>query len=80
MKPITFGTKYQYLLIVVDDYANYTITKSLKEKSDTFDTLMEIIKQLKAVLSPSRVCKIQADWAGEFRNNAFKEEIKQRGC
>lgn len=77
IKPIIFRTKYQYLLIVVDNYSCYTITKPLKETSDAFNTLVEIINQLKDVCSPSRVYKIQAN-CGEFRNNTFKEEIKQK--
>lgn len=58
MKLITFRTMYWYLLIVVDDYSGYIITKVLKEKLDTFDTLVEIIKQLEAVCFPPRVYEI----------------------
>lgn len=73
MKPTTFGMKYKYLFVVVDDYSHYTITKQLKEKSVALNKLVKIINQLKTVYSPSRLCEIQADSEEDFRNNAFKE-------
>lgn len=55
------------------------ITRPLQEKSNAFNTLIEIINQLETICSLFRVCKIQADWGGEFQNNALKKEAKQRG-
>ena len=76
--PVTPRTQYKYLLVVVDDYSRYTVTKAIKTKDTARNALMEIIMALETATS-RKVKGIQADWGGEFRNNELEAELRQRG-
>jgi hypothetical protein len=87
IKPITLGCQFKYLLITINNFSRYVVTKALKTKSDTTNALIEIIDAFENVCNhlqngrkgTLRVWRVQADWGGEFRNDRLAEEFQQRG-
>ena len=62
-----------YILTIIDDFSRYCAAIPIRNKSDTTDTLKQAIKQL------GKPQSIQADWGGEFRNNAMAQWYHNKG-
>jgi len=56
----------------------YIATKLSKDKSETGNSLIEIINQIEAA-NNLQLSRVQADWGGEFRHNTVQEDLKKRG-
>ena len=78
--PVTPKSQFKYLLVVIDDYRRYIITKALLTKGETTEGLMEIITALETACGKNTTVRtIEADWGGEFRNQKLEEKLRQRG-
>lgn len=75
--PPTFDDK-NYFLTVTDDFSGFTMTELLKSKSDTENSVKQIVTNME-VKWGSKSKKFRLDNGGEFSSENFKEWCKNKG-
>ncbi|MCI32602.1 copia protein, partial [Trifolium medium] len=68
----------RYAFVVVDDFSRFTWVNFIREKSDTFDVLKELCKQLQREKG-SVIVRIISDHGKEFENSRFSKFCTSEG-
>jgi hypothetical protein len=62
----------KYILVIVDDFSQYTWAIPIREKSDAFDTAQHLFKKIQ-VEQNCQIMRIRSDHGREFKNSKFEE-------
>jgi hypothetical protein len=62
----------RYILVIVDDFSQYSWAIPLREKSDAFDAAQHLFKKIQ-VEQNCQIMRIRSDHGREFENSKFEE-------
>jgi hypothetical protein len=72
IKPKTFRTKKQYILVVLDDFSHYLQTFVMATKDETSDMMETAMAAIQSEFpGPGLFQKVRCDKGGEFHSNKF---------
>ena len=73
----------KWILDVVDDHSRYKFVKLLKNKSDAYEKVDELLAAMDSMAAarggPVKVVNIKCDNAGEFLSREFREMLTDKG-
>jgi len=62
----------RYILVIVDDFSQYTWATPIREKFDAFDAVQHLFKKIQ-VEQNCQIMRIRSDHGREFKNSKFEE-------
>jgi len=68
----------RYMLVLVDDYSRFIMTRAIREKADAAEALQEMIPTFEK-LTNCQVGGLRTDWGGEFNSHSFLKWLSNRG-
>jgi transposase InsO family protein len=68
----------KYILVIVDDYSQFTWALLLREKSDAFDAVQQLFKKIQ-IEQNCPIMRIRSDHVREFENARFEEFCHSHG-
>ena len=68
----------KYMLVLVDDFSRFIMTRAVRAKSDAAEALQELIPGFEKI-TVTQVASLRTDWGGEFNSREFHKWLVSRG-
>ena len=79
--PVSYRSKYRYIVVFVDDYSKYAMCFALKDKTEIHESLKEYIKEMRSNLDNEKIKIniIRTDNGTEFQTDEMKDLKSKEG-